>query len=166
MNNQNQNSNLQSATVTKKDKEGKIIFSQTKLAENLKEFNLDSAIMESLKKLPEQSLKDASRKGSKEIYIYSEDCILDSDRKTFRRKLREAKFQYASNVNTTCRNSAFSNKEKVECIKFFLKFYKENFRTNNFELNSFTDTKEIGKRKIAQTCFDVCKDYLKQFPNS
>lgn len=97
------------------------------------------------------------------LYNYPENFsalqINGIEGKNFRSKLR-------NNLTALCNRLYLSKKAKdgekfVNAAKDFLKFYKENFKLNDFSINSITNTKN-EKQAFILDCLNDVKEYVAQ----
>ena len=144
-----------SVTVTKTNANGEKT-SQTKQAINANEFILSDAIKEAIGKT-NVSAKVNSLIGKDRIYNYPTDCVSISDQKTFRRKMRLQTDNFLIGIISAAKHEPSKLQAVIES---FLTYYRTNFKTQNFEITSVSQSQKSEQVKNYTIAMNIVKQYV------
>lgn len=136
---------------TSKKSAGTTKVKEVKNASNVTKVNLDK-FTDALKNV---EVKEKVKKDN--IYIYPE-TMTEKEKsnevgKKFRNKLRNQLRRYANNIFVFAKTKNVESLEKE--INLFDKFYKENYRINDYSFSSITNTKNEVKEKDIKLMLEI-----------
>lgn len=134
-NSENQNSENSVQPIETSEKIGKKNKAERK-KKNTDSINLDG-IKINLSKGKKSLLDKVSVSSKREIYKGT-DLMNQEEKKKFRGKIRRTLRSFTNSILGKDR----SEKERTESVKSFLKFYKENWKIQDFKIENFSQSKD------------------------
>jgi hypothetical protein len=127
-----ENQNVESANVSK----GKAKKSTSKKERSTDAINLDKVKIDLSKGKKDLLSKERSLASKKELYKGTEG-IGEEEKKKFRGRIRRMLHRFVNEILGKDRRP----EEREKSVKAFLKFYKENWKVQDFKIENFTQSK-------------------------
>lgn len=151
-NSENQNSES-SANVAQSEKKVK----KSKVKKEIDSINFDKVKVEISKGNKSLITKERKITSKKDLYKGTSE-LGEEEKKKHRGKIRRTLHKFVNDILGKDR----SNEEREKSVKLFLKFYKENWKVNDFKIESFTQSQNKADIKDYSEMLKYIQSVLKQ----